>query len=165
MQNVLLEKIDIRIWKDSDFENAVTLNREAEEYIGMKSENGDWAKDMEGVSEVFLNGGGAFLVGFLDNKLVVMGGYKQLTKNRVEIKRMRVTPQLQGKGIGRWFLELLEKRAVKAGVTDAQVSTTSEQIGALRLYRGSGYKEFGQRVEDRGHDKGLTIVSFTKKLD
>jgi GNAT superfamily N-acetyltransferase len=164
MLNPLFNKIDIRTWEDSDFENAVILNREAEEHIGMKSENGDWVKDMEGVSDVFLKGGGDFLVGFLDKKLIVMGGYKRLAKKQIEIKRMRVSPDLQGKGIGRWFLELLEKKAKESGITYSVVSTTSKQTGALRLYSGSGYKEVGRRIEDRGHDKGLTIVSFTKKL-
>lgn len=163
MPNVI-EQIAIRQWQDTNFDAAVTLNREAEEHIDMASETGDWAQDMEGVTGTFMGSGGDFLLGFQGEQLVVMGGYKRLSETVAEVKRMRVTPELQGKGIGYWFLDLLEGRMVEAGITDAEVSTTSEQEGAIHLYKGAGYTEVGRFEETREHDHGLIIVSFKKTL-
>lgn len=160
----LIENIVLHTWRDSDFEESVVLNREAEEHIGMISETGDWANDMRNVRETFLESGGDFLLGNLDGELVVMGGYKLHSPTSAEIKRMRVTPRLQGKGIGRWFLQVLEEKIRNSGVTDIEVSTTSEQEGAIRLYSGSGYTEVKRFVENRKHDFGLTIVCFEKKI-
>ncbi len=164
MTGRIIDEISIRRWQESDLLSAVDLNREAEKYIGMASESGDWAKDMEGITKTFIGSGGNFLVGLRGNKLVVMGGFKLLSKNTAEIKRMRVTPNLQGRGIGRWFLGLLETSMLTMDIINAEVSTTSEQTGALRLYAGAGYVEVGRRIEDREHDNGLIIVSFKKKL-
>ena len=164
MTKSLINTIKVRGWKDSDFNDSVTLNREAEEHIGMTSENGDWEKDMQDITKTFLDGGGKFFLGFIDEKLVVMGGYKKLTNTEAEVKRMRVTPALQGKGIGRWFLTMLETEMIDSGITEAKVSTMSVQTGALRLYGGSHYKETGRKVQEEGPEKGLIQVSFSKKL-
>lgn len=164
MNENLINSISLRSWHNDDFEQSVVLNREAEEHIGMASETGDWANDMRDIEKTFIRSGGEFLIGLLAEKFVVMGGFKPLSATTAEIKRMRVTPELQGKGIGRWFLGILEDRIRSSGVPIIEVSTTSEQEGALRLYSGSGYIETGRRVEDREHDFGLTIVSFVKEL-
>ncbi len=164
MTTTLIKKIFIRPWHEADYDNAVTLNRDAETHIGMISETGDWAQDMEGIADTFIKSGGEFFIGTLGQKFVVMGGFKKVSSHKAEIKRMRVTPTLQGRGIGRWFLSVLETKMLESGVTTVNVSTTSKQEGALRLYSGAGYTETERRVEDRAHDNGLIIVSFTKEL-
>ncbi len=58
------------------FDTAVILNKEAEEHIGIGSESGDWVKDMQGINETFRGSGGEFLVGHLNEKMVVMGSFK-----------------------------------------------------------------------------------------
>jgi GNAT superfamily N-acetyltransferase len=119
---------------------------------------------MVGLGQTFMGSGGEFLLGHIKEKLVVMGGFKLLSESLAEIKRMRVAPSLQGQGIGYWFLDLLEDRIKNSGVFDINLSTTSKQEGALRLYAGAGYEETGREKIDRGHEKGLIVVSFTKSL-
>ena len=63
MATPLFEQIQMQHWQDTDFAAAVNLNREAEEHIGIGSETGDWARDMQGISETFEGSGGEFLVG------------------------------------------------------------------------------------------------------
>ena len=164
MANPIIDQISIRGWKDSDLGASVVLNREAEEHINMTSETGDWAGDMMGITETFIGSGGQFVLGHIEEQLVVMGGFKVVSESLAEIKRMRVTPLLQGKGIGSWFIRSLEERVLETGIDDVILSTTSEQVGALKLYNRAGYKETGRVEVDRGHEKGLIVVSFAKNI-
>lgn len=164
------ERIQLRPWQETDFDAAVVLNREAEEHIGIGSENGDWAKDMEGITATFAGSGGKFLVGHLiegtkvAENMAVMGGYKLHTPTLAEVKRMRVTPELQGKRIGPWLLGVLETDMRGIGVTDVIVSTLSKQAGALKMYDRAGYTETGREELIEGPEKGFTVVSFAKSL-
>jgi GNAT superfamily N-acetyltransferase len=160
----LFEQIQLRPWQDSDFDAAVTLNREAEEHIGIGSESGDWAKDMQGISETFAGSGGEFLVGQLDEDIVVMGGFKRLSDTTAEVKRMRVSPGLQGQGIGPQLLGILEDKMRESGVKKSVVSTLSVQEAALKLYARAGYTETGREELTEGPEEGSTVVSFEKSL-
>jgi ribosomal protein S18 acetylase RimI-like enzyme len=164
MANLLFEQIQLRPWQDADFNAAVNLNREAEEHIGIGSESGDWAKDMQGISETFEGSGGEFLVGQLDEKMVVMGGFKRLSDTAAEVKRVRVSPELQGQGIGPRLLGVLEDKMRERGVQKSVVSTLSVQEAALKLYARAGYTETGRVVLTEGPEKGFTVVSFEKSL-
>jgi ribosomal protein S18 acetylase RimI-like enzyme len=164
MSSPVIERIETRLWQDSDFAASVVLNREAEEHIGIGSETGDWARDMEGISDTFAGSGGEFLVGHLDEKMVVMGGFKLHTPTLAEVKRMRVSPELQGQGIGPWLLGLLETDMRDCGVTEAVVSTLSVQTSALKLYTRAGYTETGRKELTEGPETGFVVVSFAKSL-
>lgn len=164
MTNRTIDRIQLRLWQDSDFDAAVVLNREAEEHIGIGSENGDWAKDMEGITETFAGSGGEFLVGHMDERMVVMGGYKLHFHNEAEVKRMRVSPELQGQGIGPWLLTRLENDMRASGVETSTVSTLSIQKSALKLYTRAGYTEIGREVLTAGPEAGFVVVSFAKSL-
>ena len=50
------------------------------------------------VEEVYLRNGGEFLLGFLGERLVAMGGFKRLSPNLGEVRRMRIARELQGRG-------------------------------------------------------------------
>lgn len=164
MTRPIIDQIALRSWQDTDFDSAVTLNREAEEHIGIGSETGDWARDMEGIAETFIGSGGEFLVGHIDEELVVMGGYKCLSTGGAEVKRMRVTPSLQGWGVGPWLLGQLEERMMQAGIGNVVVSTLSVQSAALKLYARAGYEETGREMLTEGVEAGFTVVSFAKSL-
>ncbi|MGZ6004791.1 MAG: GNAT family N-acetyltransferase [Candidatus Saccharimonadales bacterium] len=164
MTSSVIERLHTRPWQDSDFADAVVLNREAEEHIGIGSESGDWARDMEGITETFEGSGGEFLVSHLDEKMVAMGGFKLHTPTIAEVKRMRVSPELQGKRIGPWFLGLLEADMRNAGITDSVVSTLSVQEAALKLYSRAGYTEVKREELTEGPEKGFVVVSFVKNL-
>lgn len=83
----------------------------------------------------------------LDENIVAMGAYKYISEQFVEIKRMRVGPNLQGKGIGRHLLGLLEVSARDAGYQSVQLDTTVNQVAAQRLYVASGYTEIRRETE------------------
>jgi ribosomal protein S18 acetylase RimI-like enzyme len=119
---------------------------------------------MQGITETFMGSGGEFVVGHINEELVVMGGYKCLSSGVAEVKRMRVAPQLQGRGVGPWLLGQLEARMAEAGIGDVVVSTLSVQSAALKLYARAGYEETGRETLTEGPETGFTVVSFAKSL-
>jgi putative acetyltransferase len=68
-----------------------------------------------------------------------------------ELKRMYVTPEWRGRGIGRRILEALEMNARAAGLTMLRLETGVSQPEALRLYEQAGYtrcQRFGKYPDD-----------------
>jgi GNAT superfamily N-acetyltransferase len=84
---------------------------------------------------------GAFLVVYVDGKAVGCGGFKRLDDRTAEIKRMFVSAEVRGRGLGRRILERLQDDAREAGYELARLDTGDRQPDALHLYRSAGYRE------------------------
>jgi GNAT superfamily N-acetyltransferase len=153
----VFDQLTIRSYEPEYFEAAVKLNEAASRSTGMGPETGDWAADITGIIEDISKKGGKLKVGILSGDLVVMGGFMFLSKTVAEIRRMRVAPDLQGKGIGRNFLVMLEEQIVGAGIRTIILGTTEDQVGAQRLYSSSGYTEVSQKNVD-----GLVHICYKK---
>jgi ribosomal protein S18 acetylase RimI-like enzyme len=90
---------------------------------------------------------GAFLVGYLNDEPVVMGGWR-FTQAAIpgavrpaEIKRMFVREDRRGLGLARRMLAALEADAADAGADWMVLETGSPQVAAVALYRSSGYAD------------------------
>ena len=90
---------------------------------------------------------GAFLVGYLGDEPVVMGGWRFIqatipgAKHPAEIKRMFVRQDRRGIGLARRMLAELEADAAAAGADWMVLETGNPQVAAVRLYRSSGYTD------------------------
>jgi DNA-binding MarR family transcriptional regulator/N-acetylglutamate synthase-like GNAT family acetyltransferase len=85
---------------------------------------------------------GYFLLATLLKQPVGCAALKLSKKERIgEIKRMWVSEELRGLGIGRRLLESLELRAQRSGVKLLRLSTNRSLNEAQKLYRASGYEE------------------------
>ncbi len=91
---------------------------------------------------------GVFLVGYLRDAAVVMGGWRfarepiALGVNRpAELKRMYVDPAYRGQGLARGLLQRLEDSARDAGADAMVLETGRPQFEAVSLYRASGYAD------------------------
>jgi GNAT superfamily N-acetyltransferase len=91
---------------------------------------------------------GHFVVGYVNNTPVAMGGWRRLgdrpglpSPNAAEIKRMYVAPSVQGQGLSRLVLAELESSARAAGIDWLVLETGLPQQSAVSLYRSSGYTE------------------------
>jgi GNAT superfamily N-acetyltransferase len=91
---------------------------------------------------------GHFVVGYLDDVPVAMGGWRRLgdrpglpSPNTAEIKRMYVAPVAQGRGLSRVVLAELEASARAAGIDWLVLETGEPQVSAVELYKSSGYNE------------------------
>ena len=58
-----------------------------------------------------------------------------------ELKRMWVSPEVRGIGLGRRLLDELERHAREAGATTLRLETNGSLTEAIALYRKAGYVE------------------------
>jgi ribosomal protein S18 acetylase RimI-like enzyme len=89
---------------------------------------------------------GAFLVGYLDQQAVAMGGWRfrtpgvpRVARRPAEIRRMFVRECVRGRGFARLVLAALEASAAAAGADWMLLETGQPQVAAVGLYRSSGY--------------------------
>jgi ribosomal protein S18 acetylase RimI-like enzyme len=89
---------------------------------------------------------GAFLVGYLEERAVAMGGWRfrtpgvpRVARRPAEIRRMFVRECVRGRGFARLVLAALEASAAAAGADWMLLETGQPQVAAIGLYRSSGY--------------------------
>jgi len=103
---------------------------------------------------------GHFVVGYVDDTPVAMGGWRRLgerpglpSPNTAEVKRMYVAPSVRGRGMSRLVLAELESSARSAGVDWLVLETGAPQKSAIGLYRACGYtavdgKPYGHYLDE-----------------
>ncbi|MEO0398276.1 MAG: GNAT family N-acetyltransferase [Pseudomonadota bacterium] len=151
--------IVIRAFVDTDSVPVWGLHNRALEGTGAHAGNGAWDQDVRDPHKFYSNCNGVFLVGERAGRISAMGAYIPKGDGVVEIKRMRVDPAYQGRGLGGRILEALERRAKAAGFTLAVVETLERQKTAQRLYERSGYINIG--VSTMGD---FEIIHYEKDL-
>ena len=89
---------------------------------------------------------GAFLVGYLNEEAVAMGGWRfrtpgvpRVARRPAEVRRMFVRERVRGRGFARLVLAALEASAAGAGADWMLLETGQPQVAAVGLYRSSGY--------------------------
>lgn len=75
------------------------------------------------------------------------------------IENIALLPSAQGKGLARWIIEHLEKRALAYGCLAAELYTNAKMHENLLLYAHLGFQETKRRRED-----GFDRVFFRKSL-
>ena len=138
----------------------LALHRSAvEEFTLSMSQQQDEA-DLVAIDEVYLHSRGEFLLGFIGERLVAMGGFKRLSDVVAELRRMRIARDLQGQGYGTLMLRELERRAFQSGVRTLCLDTARRRPLTLEFYRKHGYQETG-----RSFYGAVETVQFSKTLD
>jgi DNA-binding MarR family transcriptional regulator/N-acetylglutamate synthase-like GNAT family acetyltransferase len=82
---------------------------------------------------------GLFLVAYLRNRPVGCGGLKLHGSSPAEIKRMWVSSDSRGLGLGGRLLSELEARARELGATAVRLDTNETLIEAIAMYESNGY--------------------------
>jgi ribosomal protein S18 acetylase RimI-like enzyme len=150
----------IRRYESADHDQVVALHRVGLESVGAYVHDGPSDDDLQQIEKTYLNARGEFLVGVLDEQVAAMGALRHVDKHTAELKRMRVSPSLQRRGLGRQMLHALEARAFELGYSVIVLDTTARQAAAIALYKGHGYLETA-----RAEQGPLPIVFFRKTLD
>lgn len=152
--------VTIRGYRESDSEEVWNLHERAlKETNAFVAGHGEWDEDLKNIPEVYDNAGGAFVIAELEGRVVGMGALKRVDAETAELKRMRVQPEYQGKGLGTKLLRLLENKAKELGYTCLILDTSLQQQAALHMYTKHGYKEY-----KRGELGGLYTVWMEKEL-
>lgn len=88
-------------------------------------------------------------------------GMAALVEHSGELKRMFVSPQARGMGVGAGLLDAVEALARDRGIRTLRLETGEPQAEAIRLYERAGYvriEAFGEYVDDP------TSVCMSKSL-
>lgn len=92
-----------------------------------------------------------FVLAFHDGKVVGCGAVKQMGDEYGEIKRMYVSQDVRGLGVGKALLSYLEKTACQKGLGITRLETGIHQKEAIGLFKKLGYKNrapFGNYQHD-----------------
>jgi GNAT superfamily N-acetyltransferase len=126
--------------------------------LGMSQQQDE--ADLVAIDDVYLRNGGEFLLGFNGERLIAIGGFKRLSDEAAELRRMRIATELQGRGYGTLLLRELERRAFQSGIRTLSLDTARRRPLTLEFYRKHGYQEIGQSFYG-----AVETVQFRKTLD
>jgi ribosomal protein S18 acetylase RimI-like enzyme len=90
---------------------------------------------------------GAFLIARMSFAAVGCGAVRTFAPGIGEIKRMWVSPEARGQGLGRRLLQELEQCARNLNLHTVRLDTNETLDEAIRLYRTAGYREI-ERFND-----------------
>ena len=102
---------------------------------------------------------GLFVLARLRGRPVACGALKFHPDAPTELKRMWVSRELRGLGVGRRMLAVLEAEAAGAGARVVRLETNRSLTEAIQLYRESGYREV-----ERFNDEPYAHHWFEKQL-
>ena len=84
-----------------EFHEAVlALHRSAMEGIDTGMTPAAEEADLYSIEDEYFAKGGEFLVGLVDGEVAAIGGFRRISNQSAEIKRMRIRSDLQGNGYG-----------------------------------------------------------------
>lgn len=149
----------IRRYLPTDHDAVWELHNIALLEINAHAGNGAWDNDLHRIEAEYIRTGGEFYVGTVDSRIVAMGAVVRLSDDRAEIRRMRVHPDFQGKGLGRRMLSALEHRAAELGFQMLILETTTQQVAAIHLYTRDGYSKIGRFKKGE-----FEVLEFEKKI-
>lgn len=153
------DEVVVRRFESADTDDVWHLHRTASQDVGVCGPEGGWADDLRNIGEVYIASGGDFIVAHIGSRLVAMGGLRPVDDDVAELKRMRVDPALQRRGLGKRILGALEARAVVLEFKSIVLDTTTIQVGAQRLYESSGYVRLKE-----GMRHGYAVIFYEKRL-
>jgi GNAT superfamily N-acetyltransferase len=116
--------------------------------------------DLLNIETHYLQAGGEFLVGLLNDEPVAIGGYKRVDTNTAELKRFRVKKELRGQGLGSLLLKEVERIAAENGITRIVLETAKFRPLTLKYYLKHRYARCGKR-----HYGTVETVCFEKQLE
>jgi GNAT superfamily N-acetyltransferase len=104
---------------------------------------GGYDRDADGATAVrdFVPPSGCLLIARLFGEPVGCGAIRTLARGIGEIKRMWVSPEVRGLGVGRRLLQGLEQVARQRRMRAVRLDTNESLREAIQLYRASGYRE------------------------
>ena len=149
----------IREYLPGDKEQVLNLQRIAMEKIGVYRLEPHWNEDLDTIETTYGEGKGVFLVGTIGDRIVAMGALKKTGAAEAEIRRMRVMPGIQGRGLGKEIYKVLEQRAITWGIKHLRLETSTQQENAKKLYQAVGFNETARKII-----AGFDCIIYEKKL-
>jgi len=102
---------------------------------------------------------GSFLIATRADEVIGCGGIQFLDPGTAEIKRMWVSPQARGIGLGKRLLARLEEEIRRSGCPNVVLDTNRSLTEAIAMYQSCGYESV-----DRYNDNPYAQLWFAKRL-
>lgn len=176
--------VRLRPYDPRDAEAVWTLHEWALRDAGVDPSDVPGTEDLRDVPGSYLDVGGAFLVGVVDEggadaaddrppatfdgRVVAVGGLlpneaghadERTVPGAAELHRMRVAPTHQRRGHGVRLLRALERRVAEAGFDPVLATTAARQAAAVAFYADHGYEAVARSTE-----ADYELVHFEKDL-
>jgi DNA-binding MarR family transcriptional regulator/GNAT superfamily N-acetyltransferase len=101
----------------------------------------DPARSISATEHELVPPAGLLVIARLRGRAIGCGALKFHRRAPTELKRMWVSPDSRGLGVGRRLVIDLERRAREAGASVVRLETNRSLKEAIQLYRSSGYRE------------------------
>lgn len=141
----------------------IGMHEQFERYIEQSIE-----EEIGRIPEYYGDRAGGFWVVDLGAELVAMFGLERAAEDATELRRMYLSRNHRGQGLGRVLLGVAEGIAVRKGFSRMIASTSEIQHAAKPLYRSSGYRIVREEVVEQASNKtvgaGLRRFHFEKPL-
>jgi GNAT superfamily N-acetyltransferase len=113
----------------------------AEFFPGLANDPGqfEWNADIYDIDECYLKNGGKAWVVDIDDFVAGFGGFRLVSPEIAEIKRVRIDSRHRGKGIGKSIIRQIENYCKAAGIQKLLVDTDDRFEAAISMYTGMGY--------------------------
>jgi putative acetyltransferase len=133
----------IRDWQPTDRHPVAQHIQSILIEYGLTNEPVGADQDVLTIETSYWEKGGEFWVVEDQGRLVGTAGYYPVNRGEkaVEIRKMYLTPEVRGKGLGRYLLQALETAIISKGYTHAWIQTASALKEAVQLYERNGYEK------------------------
>jgi putative acetyltransferase len=141
-QETSYQNFVIRAWEPRDREPAAAIIRDALKEYGLPWEPAGADRDVLQVETFYTAVGGEFWVIEQQGQLVGTSAYYPVERGEkaVEIRKMYLSPEVRGKGLGKYLLQQLEKAIANRGFQEIWIETASVLKEAVQLYERNGYQ-------------------------
>lgn len=151
--------LTIRVYQPGDHAAVVQLNAYGLAAAGVPADADVYSGDLDDVTATYLTGRATLLVGEHHGTVIAMGALQQIDATTCEVTRMRVHPEVQGRGYGKTILRALEDHARRLGYDHAVLLTGPDQHPAIDIYHAAGYT-----ITATEHHGVLTGVRMRRNL-
>jgi len=148
-------EVSFRKYQPADLQPTFDLHVLAMKEIGAYS-GARWDYDFDDIEGTYL---GEFYVGELDHQIIAIGALRKISETAAEVRRVRVHPAHQRRGVGQLILDLLTRRGKEIGYTHLHLDTLPWQTAAQELYKKNGFIQTGTQLIE-----GWEVLLFEKDL-
>lgn len=142
LENIDVFPVRICQGKDSDQLQIKNVVFSVLTEYGLKPDPGDTDSDLDNIETHYLRSGGAFdVIESFDGSILGTGGLFPLADGACELRKMYLSKQARGKGLGKKLLRRLLHRAKELGFRRVELETASVLKEAIVLYKSFGFKE------------------------
>ncbi len=139
---IQFREFQIRPWHPQDRDEIVRIVRTAITEYGLPWQPESVDRDVIEVEQHYHARGGELWVIEHPERLVGSGGFFPIERHpgAVELRKMYIRPEMRGRGLGCFMLQMLEQLIAERGYEAIWIETSSVFQAAIRLYQRCGYQ-------------------------